>query len=119
MPTMQRGRTRFASAGVIVPLAVAGVLIWVQPWHGPIILAISPTHGVDAGDLVAIPFLVLGVAVGRRRLPQSAAGGFWLTAPGLALGALLLSAAVIPGEGGPLVPAAGSTLNGTIRQTFA
>jgi hypothetical protein len=31
---------------------------------------------------------------------------------------LLLLAGLIPGEGGPLVPAGGSTLDGTIRQTF-
>jgi hypothetical protein len=119
MPTVHRGRTRVDAAGAVVPLAVAAAIVLLQQWHGAIILAISPSHGVDAGDLLAIPFLVVAVAVARRGLPQSAAGGISLTASALALGGLLLLAGVIPGEGGPLVPAGGSTLNGTIRQTFA
>jgi hypothetical protein len=118
MSTVHRGRTRVERAGVVVPLAVAGTIVAVQLWHGPIILAVSPTHGVDAGDLLAIPFVLLAVAVGRRRLARSATGGISLTASGIALGVLLLLAGVIPGEGGPLVPAGGSTLDGTIRQTF-
>src|SRR5215217_6756810 len=118
MSTVHRGRTRVERAGVVVPLAVAGTIVAVQLWHGPIILALSPTHGVDAGDLLAIPFVLLAVAVGRRRLARSATGGISLTASGIALGVLLLLAGVIPGEGGPLVPAGGSTLDGTIRQTF-
>ena len=102
-----------------VPLGVGVAIIWAQTWHGPIILALTPSHGVDAGDLLAIPFLVLAVAVGRRGLARSARDGIALTACGLALGVLLLLAGVIPGEGGPLVPAGGSTLDGTIWQTFA
>jgi len=118
MSTVHRGRTRVEAAGIAVPLAVAGAILWVQLWHDPIILSVSPTHGVDAGDLLAIPFLVLAVAVGRRRLAPSATGGISLTASGLSLGVLLLLAGLIPGEGGPLVPAGGSTLDGTVRQTF-
>jgi hypothetical protein len=102
-----------------VPLGVGVAIIWAQTWHGPTILAFTPSHGVDAGDLLAIPFLVLSVAVARRGLARSATGGIALTACGLALGVLLLLAGVIPGQGGPLVPAGGSTLDGTIRQTFA
>ena len=118
MPTVHRGRTRVEAAGVVVSFAVAAAIVLVQHWHGSIILAISTSHGVDAGDLLAIPFLVGAVAVGRRRLPRSAPGGISLTASGLALGVLLLLAGVIPGAGGPLVPAGGSTLDGAISQTF-
>src|SRR5215218_9010124 len=99
MSTVHRGRTRVEAAGVVVSLAVAGAMLWVQLWHDSIILAVSPTHGVDAGDLLAIPFLVLAVAVGRRRCALGPTDGISSTAPGLALGVLLLFAGVIPGEG--------------------
>src|SRR5690242_6184094 len=118
MPTVHRGLTRVEAAGVVVPLAIAGAIVGAQRWHGSTILAVSPSHGVDEGDLLAIPFLILALAVGRRRLAARVPGGSSLTASGLALGVLLVLAAVIPGEGGPLVPAGGSTLDGAISQTF-
>jgi hypothetical protein len=103
---------------VAVLLGAGVAIIWAQAWHGPIILALSPSHGVDTGDLLAIPFLVLAVAMARRRPRRGAARAFTLPASGLAVGGLLLLSGVIPGAGGALVPAGGLTLDGTIRQTF-
>ena len=31
------------------------------PWHGPIILSLSGSHGIDAGDLAALPLFAVAV----------------------------------------------------------
>ena len=56
----RRDKVRFAAhvgtAGALVTLS----LWWVIPLHsfaGPVLLRLTPAHGVHAGDLPAVPFL--------------------------------------------------------------
>ena len=40
--------------------STAAVLVVIQePWHGPTLLRLSSTHGVDAGDLLVVPLVAL------------------------------------------------------------
>lgn len=105
---------------------MAGAIVAVQAWHGPVILWLSADHGIDAGDLLAFPAIVLAVALARseagRRVPEAehrASLGKWaVPASAMVLGALLLLAGVVgKAGGGPLVPTGGGTLDGTIRET--
>src|SRR5215211_772266 len=98
---------------LLVGAALAVLLI--ETWHGPTILSLGGSHGVDAGDLPAIPLLALAAALALRR-PT----GLDVAAPALALGALLLLAGILTANaGGPLVPAGGGTFDRSIQRTFA
>jgi hypothetical protein len=116
---MARSTTLTAGVGAGLLLAAAcGVFLW-EPWHGPIILSLSSGHGIDAGDLVALPLLAIVVAISHAQVPAARAGvgwpaGRWIApASALVLGALLLLAGVVhKAGGGPLVPAAGGTFDG-------
>jgi hypothetical protein len=102
--------------GIGVPLAVAAGILAVAPWHGPIVLSLSADHGVDAGDLFAFPFVVLAVAVARRRATHHDRRSWTAPAAAIALGTLMLLAGVVAkAGGGPLVPSVGGTFDGTIR----
>ena len=90
-----------------------------EAWHGPVVLALSGGHGIDTGDLLAFPLVVLAIAVARRRSGQRMPGGWAGPASMVVLGALLLLAGVVEKTGGPLVPAGGGTFDGTIHQSFA
>jgi hypothetical protein len=89
-----------------------------EAWHGPIVLAFSAAHGVDAGDLLALPFVLLAVAVARRHA-RDLSSAWALPASGTALGLALLLTGIPTHDGGTLVPAGGGTLDGAIAQTFA
>ena len=118
MPGVGRLRRLAVTAGLVLPIAVAGAIVSAQKWHGPTVLALSAAHGVDTGDLLAFPFALLAVAVARRRSGRTAAPGRALPASAVVLGALLALAAVVASAGGgSLVPAGGATLDGTIKQT--
>jgi predicted anti-sigma-YlaC factor YlaD len=52
---------RVAVAALLVAVAVAWLLF--EPYRGPILLTVSAEHGVDLGDLAAIPLLALAAAV--------------------------------------------------------
>ena len=52
------------------------VLLW-MPWHGPIILSLSWSHGIDAGDLAALPLFALAVAVGYVRANDGSRAARW------------------------------------------
>jgi hypothetical protein len=119
MPTQHRARGLRDLGGVVAPLAIVATVVWVQAWHGPTLLTLSSTHGVDTGDLIAVPFLLLAIAVARRRRARPVSPEWAVAAAAAGLGALLLLAGVISSEGGPLVPAGGATLDGTIDQTMA
>src|SRR5687767_11664351 len=119
MPTeRQAGRLRRA-AGVVVPLAIGFAVVWVQAWHGPTVLTLSAAHGIDTGDLVAVPFLLLAIAAARRRPARARSPDWALPASAVALGVLLLLTGMLASQGGPLVPAGGATLDGAIEQTMA
>ena len=62
-------RTRSASAliGVTLLLAAAwGVVLW-EPWHGAVVLPLWESHGINVGDLPALPLVALAVAIAMRR----------------------------------------------------
>jgi hypothetical protein len=90
-----------------------------EPWHGPIVLALSSGHGFNAGDIPAIPFVIVAIVIARRRFgvrPPSVAG----SAAAIALGSVLLvSGVAAKGAGGTLVPAGGGTFERSVRQTSA
>ena len=110
-----------ASLFVVLLLIAAGAIVAVEGWHGPTVLSVSAGHGIDTGDLLAFPLVVLAIALCRRRTmgreqaprPASRAA----PAAAVVLGTLLLLAGVVPhGGGGPLVPSGGGTFDGTVNQ---
>lgn len=110
-------RTGRLGAAIVVALllgAACAVFQW-EPWHGPIILALSAGHGIHLGDLLALPFLALAFAIGRSRAqerPRRWHGPWALPASAVVLGALLLLAAVEGTSHEPLLPAGGGTFDG-------
>jgi hypothetical protein len=94
-------------------------------WRGPIILSLSGSHGIHAGDLAALPLfgLALAVAVGSLQGNDGSRGARWpagrwtVPAAALLLGALLVLGGVraryISSKGEPLLPAGGGTFNGS------
>jgi hypothetical protein len=115
-----------AAIGVVALLGAAvGAVVW-GPWHGPIVVSLSPSHGIVTGDLVAVPLVVLAIVVGRRRSSprRPARGSTHRASPGrrvgpasaIVLGVLLLVVGIVDLTGrGPLVPAGGGTFDGTVR----
>jgi hypothetical protein len=119
MPIAHRSRTPGRLVGVVAPLAVVGAVVWVQAWHGPTLLTLSALHGVDTGDLIAIPFLVMAIGMARRSRLRARSPDWAFAVTALSLGVLLLLTGVLTSQGGPLVPAGGATLDGEIAQTMA
>ena len=123
---MARSGRLTAGVGAAVLLGAAcAVFLW-EPWHGPIILSLSSAHGIDAGDLLALPLAALAVAICHAQVRAARAGAGWPPgrwigpASALALGILLLLAGVVDKSGGgPLVPAAGGTFDGATQTLSA
>ena len=122
---MEKARRRRLSAATAVTFLVgaAVVLVLWEPWHGPILLSLSPGHGVDTGDLPALPLIALAVAIGHARLrdvraaPRSPPARWGGPASAVALGALLLLAPVGASAASALVSAGGGTFDGSTRHT--
>jgi hypothetical protein len=55
-------RRELLGAGLLVVAAVVSII---EPLHGPVLLSFSGRHGLDVGDLVALPFLVAGLLLLR------------------------------------------------------
>jgi hypothetical protein len=101
---------------ILVLLGCAGVLLLWGPWHGPVVLSLSGSHGIDTGDLPALLLLALAVGLvrgamqgrqwpARRAVPSSA----------VALGALLILGGLVARYTAvrePLLPAGGGTFDG-------
>ena len=117
---VRSGRLRAWIAVALLLGAACGVFLW-QPWHGPVILSLSSSHGIDTGDLPALAMLALALAfatgqaraqnanAGKKRPAGRSAG----PACALVFGALLLAAIVDDDSAGePLLPAGGGTLDG-------
>jgi hypothetical protein len=73
-----------------------GIVLW-EPWHGPTLLALTSTHGVDGGDVLIIPFVALAfvlVSIGLRPAERTAgASGRWAgPVSAIVFGGLLLFA---------------------------
>jgi len=115
LPPLSTERTpavvsRLCRIALLVGAAIAVLVL--EPWHGPTIVTPGGSHGLDIGDLPAVPLLALALATG---LPCPPDGGGRALA--LSFGALLLLAGVIERDatGGPLVPVGGGTLGGSNR----
>ena len=103
---------------VVVLLGAAAGIVALEAWHGPVVLSLSGDHGIDTGDLLAFPLVVLAVAVARSQAAETVPGRWSAPASTLVLGALMLLVGVVArAGGGPLVPSGGGTFDGTIRGT--
>ena len=92
---------RLKPASVVALLLVAACAIFLlEPWHGPVVLSLSRSHGIDTGDLPALALIALAVAVGSVCAPavradgRGAAGRWAGPASAMVLGALLLAGGV-------------------------
>jgi hypothetical protein len=108
------------SAGIGAVL-LAGAACWIfllGPWRGPIVLTITPSHGIDAGDLPGLALLALALAAARGLARGSEAESTgpvrrWAgPASAIALGGLLLAALLPDPTPPPLLPAGGGTFGG-------
>jgi Concanavalin A-like lectin/glucanases superfamily len=103
-----------AAAGTLVLLGGALALLLAAPWHGPIVLALSPTHGIDAGDLPGLALLAVALAAAHRLTRGSAASGMrrWAAAASaVVLGGLLLAGLASEPDPTPLSPTGGGTFD--------
>ena len=97
-----------------------GVFLW-EPWHGAIILSFSSTHGLDAGDLPALPLVALAVVIGHagarkaRSTGRSPARDLAGPASAVVLGLLLLVALVDTTKTTTLLPTGGGTFGGVTQ----
>lgn len=106
-----------AGVCVVVLVGAAGLVIALEKWDGPIILSLSSAHGIHAGDLPAVPLVAAAVAVWRRTRRGGSVPTWAGPVSALVLGVLLLLAGVnAKAGGGPLVPAGGGTIDGTIQE---
>jgi hypothetical protein len=91
-------------------LVAAGAFVMLEPWHGPIVLALSEQHGLDAADLPSVPMVGLGLAIAWSRARGRAQRRWWTAAvAAIVLGALLLAGIADPRIGTALTPAGGGT----------
>ena len=70
-----RAKRLAATIGVFVAFAAALFVVSFDPWPGPTLLALSPTHGVDAGDLVVAPLVALALVLVRLSSEPEPPGG--------------------------------------------
>ena len=103
-------------------LGGACAVLLLMPWHGPIILSLSWSHGIHAGDLAALPLFALAVGYLQANDGWRAAGwpaGRWaVSAYAVLLGALLVLAGVgarliSSSSAEPLLPAGGGAFDGS------
>src|SRR5262245_18555148 len=118
---MLRTRRLSLALGVALPLLVACAILYLPAWHGPIVLSLSITHGIDTGDLLAVPFVLLGFTAARRVCARHGlTPGLWFAlAAAVMLGVVLLSGNLFTNEVGPIATAGGATLGGSIYQAYA
>jgi hypothetical protein len=101
-------------------LAACAFLL-LEPWHGPIVLALSEQHGIDVADLPAVVLIAGAIAIAEAHTRQGdprrgrRAGVGIGAACAIVLGALLLAGVADPKIGSPLVPAGGGTFGGSTQ----
>jgi Concanavalin A-like lectin/glucanases superfamily len=124
-PSTRPGRLLTAT-GIVATVGAAVGVVGGEPWHGPVLLSLSTGHGIDAGNLAALPLVALALCIGRRGSLglrsigppiRRALSRRWVgPAAAVVLGVLLLPAALVDlVDRGPLVPAGGGTLDGAVR----
>jgi len=59
IPEVRRGRSRTVFG--LLSLLCAVVLFALSTLHGPVLLSLASSHGLDLGDLVCLPFIALGL----------------------------------------------------------
>jgi hypothetical protein len=64
----RRGSLKAAIVVALLLAATCAVLVW-EPWHGPIVLSLWRSHGIDAGDLPAALPIALALAIASARGP--------------------------------------------------
>ncbi len=77
----------------LVVLAI--VLVVVEPWHGSILFTVMPDHGVDTGDLIIVPLVVLAGWLARSVWLDRAASGQRTTALPVGSSAIAFGLALI------------------------
>jgi Concanavalin A-like lectin/glucanases superfamily len=110
-----------AGIGAVLLVAAACWIFLSDPWHGPTLLSLSPSHGIDAGDLPGLALLALALAAARRLTRGSGSTGPLRRLAGpasaIVLGGLLLAALLPDPTPTPLLPAAGGTFRGATLHT--
>jgi Concanavalin A-like lectin/glucanases superfamily len=103
-------------------LGGACAVLLLMPWHGPIILSLSWSHGIHAGDLAALPLFALAVGYLQAndgwRAARWPAGRWAVSAYAVLLGALLVLGGVgarliSSSSAEPLLPAGGGAFDGS------
>ena len=61
----ERINCRLRTIGGLCSLVAVVVLLLVEPFHGPVLFSGSASHGLDLGDIAAVPFALLAVALLR------------------------------------------------------
>jgi hypothetical protein len=100
-------------------VGAAASMFLADPWHGPIVLALSNTHGIDAGDLPGLALLALALGAAHRL--TRGVGMAWTgsvrrwaaAASAVALGGLLVASLLFAPDPRPSLPAGGGTFDGT------
>ena len=102
-------------------LGSACAVLLSMPWQGPIILSLSWSHGIHAGDLAALPLFALAFGYVQRtdgwRAPSWPTGRWAVPASAILLGALLAVGGVgakwISSSSEALLPAGGGVFDGS------
>jgi hypothetical protein len=55
----------------LAAVATAALIVLFKPWHGPILVSLVANHGIDLGDLLVIPLLIVVGALIRQDLVQA------------------------------------------------
>lgn len=109
--TATKPPVRRAVAAVIGVVAAVATLVLsrLEPWHGPVIFSFSRAHGLDAGDGIWIPLVLLGVvsfsaALFSPRVERSWPGQLAgpASAIGLGMAMMLVSISALAGRGDEL-----------------
>jgi Concanavalin A-like lectin/glucanases superfamily len=115
------GALSLAGTGLVIAVlvaAAAGIFLW-EPWHGPVMVTLSESHGIDAGDLPALPLVALAISAAGLAVGKFAGPRPWRRGPRVAAAAavllwvMLLSVGTVADpSAGSLVPAGGGTFGG-------
>jgi Concanavalin A-like lectin/glucanases superfamily len=110
------GPLAWTVSGLLLAAACA-VFVW-EPLHGPIVLSLAQGHGIDAGDLPALPLIAVAAALGQTRArhalawPKAAIGRRTRAVCAIVLGAVLLAGVINTPDDATLMPAGGGTFGG-------
>jgi hypothetical protein len=87
--------SRLRMGMALAALALSGLVVLIEPWHGPIVISAVAEHGFDAGDLLALPLVVVAlclVGAGASPAEPTRSGRIRSAASACTLGSVLLAA---------------------------